>query len=88
MLVLLLVFVSSFVYVAAKAFQQLNVVNDKYLWILPVSMLMAMLEVFNVGVIGYGAVHQSYLELILVGVSMGVGGAAGAILAMRLHKKI
>ncbi len=79
-------FAVSFSYVFLKALQQLNVVHHKLLWIAPVSILMGLCEVFIISTV---ATNQAgFMVLVSIGVSLGFGGAAGAILAMILHKRL
>ena len=72
-------------YVFLKAFQQRNVVFDHYRWIFPISILMGIFEVTMLASI-YKIFQNG--SLLLAGVSIGVGGAIGAILAMLAHKKV
>ena len=79
---LALTFLSSFAFVATKAFQQRNVAFDNYVAVIPVSLLMALTEVYvmhNIAVQGYSA------ALVL---SIGFGSGLGALAAMVLHKKM
>lgn len=74
-------FFVTFIYVFLRATQQLNVVKGKYLWVIPVSYLMAFADVFLIVTISRAGV---VIPLIL---SIGTGGALGAILAMKIHKR-
>ena len=65
-------------YIWLKAFQQLNVQHDKYLWVPPISLLMALCEVSIVSLI----VSNSFWLFIPIG----VGGGVGCIAAMLAHK--
>lgn len=69
----------SFVFVATKAFQQLNVQHNKYLWIPPCSLLMATAEVANIIVI---VKDQNYFLIL----PMATGAVLGCWLSMYLHK--
>lgn len=73
--------VASFAHIALKAFQQLNVVHDHYWWVPPISLMMAACEV---------TIVTSIVKAPDVGtvLALGVGGGAGALLAMWLHKKL
>lgn len=76
-----LAFSASFVFVGLKAAQQLNVVHDRYLLILPTSFLMAMCEVYVVSqaaMSGWGWIV----------IPIGLGSGLGCLLAMYLHKKL
>lgn len=79
-------FAVSFSYVFLKALQQLNVVHHKILWITPISILMGLCEVFIISTVATNG--AGYAVLVGLGVSLGLGGAAGAIIAMILHKRI
>ncbi len=74
-------FVASFVGVFFKAFQQLNVVHHKILWVIPVSYVMAACEVFLIWQI---AVAQSLWLLFPIG----TGAGLGCVLSMVLHKRL
>jgi hypothetical protein len=76
-----LAFCSTFIFVFLKAFQQLNVVHGNYLWILPVSMAMAMCEVYTVVV----SAHLGWGWIVL---PIGLGGGLGASLAVWIHKRM
>lgn len=71
----------SFVGVFFKAFQQLNVVHHKILWIVPVSYVMAACEVFLIWQI---AIAQNLWLLFPIG----TGAGLGCILSMMLHKRL
>ncbi len=76
-----LAFLSSFCFVALKAFQQLNVVHKQYWWIMPTSMLMAVCEVYvvaQVAVNGFGWIVFW----------IGLGAGLGAMSSMWLHGKV
>lgn len=74
----LLGFFCNITYIGLKAFQQLNVVHDKYLWVLPLSLSMALCETFTTKLI----IANSFWIFI----PLGLGGGIGCILAMLLHK--
>jgi len=74
-------FVASFVGVFFKAFQQLNVVHHKILWVIPVSYVMAACEVFLIWQI---AIAQSLWLLFPIG----TGAGLGCVLSMVLHKRL
>ncbi len=76
-----LAFLSSFVFVFLKAFQQLNVVRGAYVWVLPTSMAMAACEVYVVVV----AAQRGWGWIII---PIGVGAGLGAMAAMWLHKRV
>ena len=74
-------FLSSFLHVSLRAFQQLNVLHDRVAWVLPCSLLMGATEVFGVLLIVKS-------ESFLVFIPLGLGGAAGCLLAMFLHRRL
>lgn len=67
-------------YIWLKAFQQLSVQHDKYLWVPPVSLCMALCEVTIITLI----VSQSFWVFIPVG----LGGGIGCMGAMYMHKRM
>ena len=79
----LLAFAASFVFIALKSWQQLNVVRRAYWWILPTSMAMAVCEVYviaNVATLGFGWL------VFWVGLGGGLGSTAATYLHWRLMK--
>lgn len=72
---------AQFIFIALKAFQQLNVMNHKYWWVPPTSMLMAIFEVFVIAMIARS--EEAWYLIIL---PVGVGGGLGCIFSMWLHK--
>lgn len=75
----LLPFGASFLFVALKSAQQLNVMRSLYWWIPPTSLLMAVAEVF---VIGQVAV-QGWNPILVIAV--GSGSGLGSVAATWLH---
>lgn len=71
----------SYVGVFFKAFQQLNVVHHKVLWVIPVSLVMAACEVFLIWQVA------STLNLWAI-IPIGIGAGAGCITSMQIHKTI
>lgn len=76
----LLIALASFVFVALKAFQQLNVMHDRTKWVLPTSMFMAFMEVSII----IGAIANGWRAAI----PMGIGGGLGCLVAMNLHRRM
>lgn len=77
----LITFGASFVFIFLKAAQQRNVAFDHYWWIVPTSMLMAVMEVYviaNIATRGY----SWWLVLVI-----GLGSGLGALTAALLHKR-
>ena len=73
--------VASFVYVALRAFQQLNVMGDHYWRVIPTSILMGLGDVILVTLI-------VKTDSLWIGVTNGVAAACGCILAMWFNKRI
>lgn len=76
-----LAFFASFIFIALKSWQQLNVVRQAYVWILPTSMAMAACEVWviaNVAKFGFG-----WLVF-----WVGLGGGLGSLCATWFHHKV
>ena len=67
-------------YIALKAFQQLNVMHNKYLWVFPISFSMALCEVLTTKLIVANGV--------LVFIPIGLGGGLGCVFAMWMHAKL
>lgn len=72
----------TFFRVFLRAFQQLNVVHNKYLVIVPISFLMALCEFVMIGLIAANYTAWIYI------LPMALGGGLGCILSMWLHKKL
>ena len=84
----LVVMLAAYVAVAAKAFQQLNVVHD-YRRLVPVcSLILGMTDVILAGNIAIRAVGEDFWGLAFSVVSMAAGGASGALTSMALHKRM
>lgn len=66
------------VYIALKAFQQLNVMHHKYLWVMPISLSMAACEVITTKLI---VANGGF-----VFIPIGIGGGLGCMASMYLHK--
>lgn len=74
---------AQFIFIALKAFQQLNVMNHKYWWVAPTSMLMAVFEVFVIAMIA-----RSEESWYLIVIPVGIGGSLGCMFSMWLHKRL
>lgn len=79
-------FVVYVLYVALKSFQQRNVTLDADGWIFITSLLMGLTEVFMVGGIVTLYDAGSFGERIVLGLTIGVAGAAGCLGAMRFWR--
>jgi hypothetical protein len=77
----LLLFASSYVFIFLKAFQQLNVVHDKYWWVVPTSMSMAFCEVFIIASLAREGFSLP------VWAAVGLGSGLGAVTSMWIHKR-
>lgn len=78
----LILFWASFIFVAFKSTQQLNVVKKNYVWIVPVSLVMAICGVLEITMVSqYGIGFDTVLPI-------GIGGGLGSILATWLHSRI
>jgi len=76
-----LAFLNSFILIALRAFQQKNVMKDKYALIPIGSFGMAICEVFII-------THVAIYGLGLIILPIGLGATLGCWTAMYLHKKI
>ena len=77
----LVMFCATFGYVALRAFQQLNVTGHKYIWIVPTSYGMAMLDIFCV----YTVAHEGLgWQLVLTN---GTASVFGCFFSMWFHKR-
>lgn len=81
MLIPSILFMLAFVYVWLKAMQQLNVIHDQYRWIMPVSLGMGLCEVAMI-------LLMVKADTIWLGLASGTGAGLGALLAMKMHKKV
>jgi hypothetical protein len=79
---LVLTFFASFAFIFLKAFQQRNVAFDHHAWIVPTSMLMALVEVY---VIANVAAKGFSIALVL---AIGIGSGLGALSAAVTHKRM
>lgn len=79
---------ASFVYIAAKAFQQLNVVHDYMLMVWPTTFVMAACEVAIVSNIAVQAYDASMWGIAATIAAMTLGSGSGAITSMILHKRM
>lgn len=77
----LLAGVVSFFYVGLKSWQQLNVSHKIYLLIPPISILMALLEVFVVSTVAKNGTEH----LVELALALGLGGGFGSVCATYFH---
>lgn len=73
---------ASFSFVFLKAFQQRSVAFDNFIAVIPVSILMAAMEVFTITRIAATGWH--WLTVLCIGLASGLG----AVMAMLLHRRI
>ena len=74
-------FLASATYVGLKAFQQLNVVHEKWAWVIQISFLMQVCEVFLV-------VQVSRAGFGWIVLATGAGSAVGCVVAMLIHRRL
>ena len=74
-----LAFLSSFVFIFLKAFQQLNVVHDQKFLVVPTSMLMALTEVYVIT----SAAHNGWGWIVL---PIGLGSGLGCLASMYVNR--
>lgn len=77
-----LAFLASFVFIALKSWQQLNVVKRNYVWIVPTSLAMAACEVYVIATV---ASNGGFGWLVL---AVGFGGGLGSLFATWLHHRL
>ena len=77
-------FFASFLYIALKATQQLQVVNFLYARILPTSLAMAACEVFIM--VNVVKTAGDFSGLAMLALFIGAGSGLGCLAAMRLHQ--
>jgi len=88
MLQLFALLLIGFFKVAARAFQQKNVMNDKYVSIIPVSYLMGIFEVAFAGLSVTKIIADGWLQILPIAFAYGTGGWIGCWFAIWLHKKV
>lgn len=80
-MIYLAAFLTSFLNIGLRSFQQLNVMHRKYWWILPTSMCMAACE----ALILLSYVHNGWGWIVL---AIGLGGGLGSVSSTYLHTKL
>lgn len=80
-MIYLLAFLTSFLNIGLRSFQQLNTVHKRYLWIVPTSMVMAACE----ALILLSYVHNGWGWIVL---AIGLGGGLGSCAGIYLHGKL
>ncbi|QDP59278.1 MAG: hypothetical protein Tp136SUR676911_17 [Prokaryotic dsDNA virus sp.] len=79
MIAYIVAFAVSFVYIYLKAWQQINVMHERYSWVMPVSFAMAICEVSVIGLV----VAKSFWMF----VPIGLGGGLGCMLSMKRNHR-
>lgn len=80
--------VISFVFIGAKAFQQLNVMHDCRRLVPGFTAIMVICEVALIGNIAMEVTTDGWDGLALTMIAMTIGSSAGALLSMTLHKRM
>lgn len=78
----------NFVNIQGRAFQQLNVQHDRFLWVPVASHQMGACEVFLWGGAGAIAVQGTLLDQVLYAVALGSSGTVGAWTSMYVHRRL
>ena len=82
----LTLFTVNFVGVFCRSFQQLNVTKYKYKWIPPISYVMQVQLLFNVGYVA--RYYAGIEEMILFVLVSGTGAWMGSFCGMWLHRRL
>ena len=78
----ILLFITSFLFIFLKSFQQINVTQRHLAWIVPTSMLMAFSEVYIVA-----TTAKTGWDFMLV-LGIGLGSGLGSLSATLVHPKM
>jgi len=78
---LLLVCLFNFVNIFMRAFQQQNVINGNYLWVIPCSLVMGGVELYTIDFVATKGFS------ILVWLLYSLAGGIGCMASMYLHKR-
>jgi hypothetical protein len=84
-MIYLIALFASYLAVAAKCFQQLNVVHDMHKAAVLTSFVIAFFEIIIVGSVATQFVNNGIAGLYLV-IPIGTGGALGVLTSMSIHK--
>jgi hypothetical protein len=95
MTTLIILFLTQLVYIASRAFQQLNVMHHKVVWVYATSFFMAICEVTIFGALGARAYYtftdgitaQSVGVFALAALPLWLGGSIGTHTAMTIHRR-
>lgn len=78
---MLLLFLTAFLFIALRAFQQLNVQHDRFMWVPPTTLLMALCEVVTItSIVKMGTLWSA--------IPLAAGGTLGCWFAMWFHRKM
>lgn len=83
----LIVLGTSFAYVFAKAFQQLNVTNYRWAQVPIMSYLMGYMEYAGLGIGIADVIANGYERILVLGFAAGTGGWLGSWLGMWLYRR-
>lgn len=85
-------FFINFFYIAGRAFQQLNVIHHKRVWLIATSLVLAVFEVALFGTITFKAYEtlqtQAWMPFALMVVPIWLGGSAGSLASMEIHQRL
>lgn len=79
-----LLFCSSFIFIALKSFQQLNVSKHQLAWIVPTSILMSFVEVYVI--VTTAKSGWDFPLVIAIGLGSGLGSLTATIIHSRMFK--
>lgn len=85
---LVLIFLLGYAKVAARAFQQKNVMHDQFLAVVPISYVMAVMEIGFIGISAVTVIEDGYSSIIPAAFAYGTGGWMGTWSAIWLHKRL
>ena len=88
----LVLFVAQACYVATRAFQQLNVIHHKRVWLFWTSAVMSIFECSVYGSITFKAIEVMdsgrLLDFALLALPLWLGGSLGSLLSMEMHRRM
>lgn len=85
---LLIIFCTTYLFVFAKAMQQLNVARDKWALVPVFSYMMAYMEYLGLGIGIADVIANGYSRILFIGFAAGTGGWLGSWTGMWLHKRL
>ena len=87
-MIYLTIFALGYAKVAARAFQQKNVMHDQFLAVVPISYIMAVMEIGFIGISAVTVIEDGYSSIIPAAFAYGTGGWLGTWSAIWLHKRL